>query len=151
MIAAALLAAAQPVAPAAAIDIFTAACMNGVADAVAFAAAASRLGFAPVEEGGRGALHRSGESELLHVPGESCALRTTMATRPDAIAVIERISSDLGLPAPQPIAMHPPGWTNYRWSNREGAPPRFYLAARTIIDHQGPVSLELSIHRGPAQ
>lgn len=151
MIAAALLAAAQPIAPATAIDTLTAACIPGVTDAQAFADAARRLGFTPVEERGRGALYRAGESELRHVPGQSCSLRASIATREEAIGVIERISTELGLPAPQPIAMHPPGWTSYRWPNADATTPRFYLAARTIIDHEGAVSLELTIHRGPAQ
>lgn len=151
MIAALLLIAAQPTAAEAAIGTFVTACVPAMSDPAAFARAATELGYVEIEQRGRAALLRAGRTELLHMPRESCALRVTLPVTDDAVAVINRVSTVLGLPMPRPIAMHPPGWTSYRWPNSEGAPPRFYLAARTIIDHQGPVSLELSIHRGPAQ
>ena len=151
MIPALLLIAAQPTAAEAAIGTFVAACVPAVSDPAAFARAATELGYVEIEQRGRAALFRAGHTELLHMPHESCTIRVPLPAAGDAVAVINRVSTVLDLPLPRPIAMHPPGWTSYRWPNAAGAPPRFYLAARTMIDHEGPVSLELSIHRGPAQ
>ena len=151
MIPALLLIAAQPTAAAAAIGTFVGACVPGVADPAAFANAATQLGYVEVERRGRGALFRAGAAELLHMPSESCTLRVSLATTEEAVTVINRVSTALELPAPGAIAMHPPGWTTYRWPNQNGARPRFYLAAETRIDHEGAVSLDLAIHRGPAQ
>jgi hypothetical protein len=146
---AALLLAAQGLAPEAAADTFLSACAAGLRDPSAFAASAARLNLVRVEERGRGALFRAGNVELLYEQGAHCALRALIAG--DARPVIERVSTSLGLAPPQPIAMHPPGWTRYRWPVADGPAARFYLAAQTMMDHEGAVSLDLSIHAGPAR
>jgi len=146
---AALLLAAQGLAPEAAADTFLSACAAGLRDPAAFAASAARLNFAQVEERGRSALFRAGDVELLYEQGAHCALRAPIEGDPRL--VIERVSTSLGLAPPQAIAMHPAGWTRYRWPIADGPAPRFYLAAGTIMDHQGAMSLDLSIHAGPAQ
>jgi hypothetical protein len=146
---AALLLGAQGLAPATAVDTFLSACGAGLRDPSAFAATAARLNFVRVEERGRGALFRAGNVELLYEQGAHCALRAPIEG--EARPIVDRVSASLGLAAPQPIAMHPPGWTRYRWPVAEASAPRFYLAAQTIMDHQGAMSLDLSIHAGPAQ
>lgn len=151
MIGGLILAATQTVVPAAAVDLFMTTCVAGLADPAAFAAVSGRLGYVRVEERGRGALYRAGGSELLYTPNERCELRLAVEDRGQAEQVVGGVSASLGLPEPWGIAMHPPGWTRYRWPIPEGATPRFYLAAESRIDHQGAVSLDLSIHRGPAQ
>jgi len=151
MIGAALMLAAQAIAPEAAAELFMDLCAAGMRNPARFEAAAARQNFARVEERGRGALYRSGDTFVTFTAGDQCKLDVRLADEGGAVRAIADVSARLDLAAPRAIAMHPPGWNRYRWPIVEGERPRFYLAARTISDQQGPVSLELSIHAGPGQ